>query len=85
MNAVLEIEDNKASFVMELLSNFSFVKVQSYTNSETILFNNRKEKETISAPVRAKLSDKYRGIMTREQGLDLKRHINEMRNEWDNI
>ena len=35
-------------------------------------------------PVKIKLSDKYRGIMTREQGQDLKRHINEMRNEWDN-
>jgi len=32
-------------------------------------------------PVKIKLSDKYRGIMTREQGQDLKRHINEMRNE----
>jgi hypothetical protein len=36
-------------------------------------------------PVRKKLSDKYRGIMTREQGQELKRHINEMRNEWDSI
>jgi hypothetical protein len=36
-------------------------------------------------PVKKKLSDKYRGIMTREQGQDLKRHINEMRNEWDSI
>ena len=36
-------------------------------------------------PVDKKLSDKYRGIMTREQGQDLKRHINEMRNEWDNF
>jgi hypothetical protein len=36
-------------------------------------------------PVSPRLSDKYRGIMTREQGEDLKRHINEMRNEWDSI
>ena len=36
-------------------------------------------------PVNVKLSDKYRGIMTCEQAQDLKRHVNEMRNEWDNI
>ena len=36
-------------------------------------------------PVKTKLSDKYRGVMTREQGEDLKRHINEMRNEWESI
>ena len=34
-------------------------------------------------PVKKKWSDKYRGILTSEQGQDLKRHINEMRNEWD--
>jgi hypothetical protein len=36
-------------------------------------------------PVNTRLSDKYRGILTNEQGQDLKRHINEMRNEWDSI
>ena len=29
MKAVLEIKDSKAAFVMELLDNFSFVKVRS--------------------------------------------------------
>jgi hypothetical protein len=33
MKAVLDIRDHKASFVMELLNNFSFVKVQSPTLS----------------------------------------------------
>ena len=38
MKAVLDIEDKKASFVIELLDNFSFVKIQSFTNGgETLL------------------------------------------------
>ena len=36
-------------------------------------------------PVKTKLSDKYKGFMTQEEGLNLNRHINQMRNEWNNI
>jgi hypothetical protein len=32
-----------------------------------------------------KLSEKYKGIITKEQGESLKEHIKEMRNEWKNI
>jgi hypothetical protein len=32
-----------------------------------------------------KLSDKYRGIISKEQGQDLNDHIKQMRNEWNNI
>jgi len=32
-----------------------------------------------------KLSDKYRGIITKEQGQNLNEHIKQMRNEWNNI
>ena len=32
-----------------------------------------------------KLSDKYRGRLTRAQGKELATHINQMRSEWDNI
>ena len=46
MKAVLDIKDSKAPFVMELLDNFSFVKVQSFTDDEhktnEIEKNNRK-------------------------------------------
>ena len=35
-------------------------------------------------PTKNKLSDKYRGILSKEQGKDLNRHINQMRNEWNN-
>ena len=35
-------------------------------------------------PVRIKLSDKYKGFITREEGQELNNHINQMRNEWNN-
>ena len=43
MKAVLDIKDSKASFIMELLSNFSFVKVQPITNEKALLLNEIKE------------------------------------------
>ncbi len=36
-------------------------------------------------PVNTKLSDKYKGIIDKEQGQDLNEHIKQMRSEWDNI
>lgn len=36
-----------------------------------------------SASENRKLSEKYRGILTKEQGKQLNSHINEMRNEWN--
>jgi len=36
-------------------------------------------------PVKIKLSDKYRGILTREEGQQLNNHISQMRKEWNNI
>ena len=43
MKAVLDIKDDKASFVMELLGNFSFVKVQPITNEKALLLNEIRE------------------------------------------
>ena len=43
MKAVLDIKDSKASFIMELLSNFSFVKVQPITNEKALLLSEIKE------------------------------------------
>ncbi len=37
------------------------------------------------APVKPKLSDKYKGIISKEQGQNLNEHIKQMRNEWNNI
>jgi len=36
-------------------------------------------------PAKTKLSDKYKGFITKEEGLQLNSHINQMRNEWNNI
>ena len=36
-------------------------------------------------PVKSKLSNKYKGIITKEQGENLKEHIKQMRSEWNNI
>ena len=32
-----------------------------------------------------KLSEKYKGIISKEQGENLNHHINQMRKEWSNI
>ena len=37
------------------------------------------------APVKTKLSDKYKGIISKEQGQNLNEHIKQMRSEWNNI
>ena len=37
------------------------------------------------APVKTKLSDKYKGIMSKDQGKNLNKHIKQMRSEWNNI
>jgi len=36
-------------------------------------------------PDKKKLSEKYRGILTKEESQDLSRHIIETRSEWNNI
>lgn len=41
------------------------------------------EQKTISS--KTKLSDKYKGTISKEQGESLNEHIKQMRNEWNNI
>jgi thioredoxin reductase len=36
-------------------------------------------------PKKTKLSDKYKGIISKEQGEDLNKHIKQMRSEWNSI
>ena len=36
-------------------------------------------------PTKTKLSEKYRGVLTKKEGESLNKHIEQMRNEWDNI
>jgi hypothetical protein len=41
-------------------------------------------KENIG-PVKTKLSDKYKGFITKEEGQQLNDHINQMRSQWNSI
>ena len=43
MKAVLDIKDSKASFVMELIGNFSYVKIHPITNEKALLLSEIKE------------------------------------------
>ena len=43
MKAVLDVKDSKAPFVMELLNNFRFVKVQPITGEKALLLSEIKE------------------------------------------
>ena len=43
MKAVLEIKDSKAQFIMELLNNFSFVKVKPITDEKALLLSEIRE------------------------------------------
>ena len=43
MKAILEIKDSKAPFVMELLGNFTFVKVQPIAGQKALLLREIKE------------------------------------------
>jgi polyhydroxyalkanoate synthesis regulator phasin len=43
MKAVLDIKNSKALFMMELLDNFSFVKVKPITNKKALLLNEIRE------------------------------------------
>ncbi len=41
-------------------------------------------KENVAAG-KTKISDKYKGILSKEQGQNLSDHIKQMRSEWNNI
>jgi len=43
MKVLLEIRENKAPFLMELLNSFSFVKAQPLTNEKALLLQEIKE------------------------------------------
>jgi len=43
MKILLDIKDSKVSFVLELLNNFSFVKIQKINNTKVDILNNLSE------------------------------------------
>lgn len=43
MKVLLDIKDEKATFVLEVLKNFKFVKAQPFTNNDNRFFEELKE------------------------------------------
>jgi hypothetical protein len=43
------------------------------------------KKNIAVTPTKGKLSDKYKGSLTKEKGKELNEHVNQMRNEWNSI
>ena len=66
---VIELTNQKATALLYELEELSLIKILR-GNCE---------------PVKKKLSDKYKGFLTREEGQQLSNHISQMRNEWNNI
>jgi hypothetical protein len=46
-------------------------------------FDARRHLEMLKEDKKIKLSQKLKGFLSKEQGKSLKKHIEEMRNEWD--
>jgi len=67
---LIELTNQKAAGLLNELAELNLIKIFRRENSE---------------PVKTKLSDKYRGFLTREEGQQLNNHISQMRSEWDNI
>ena len=67
---VIELTDRKAARLLDELEELNLIKICRCK---------------IGEPPRTKLSDKYRGFLSREDGQQLNNHINQMRNEWNNF
>ena len=66
---LIQITNQKAIGILHELEELHLIKVVKETD----------------APKTVKLSDKYKGILTKEQGQNLNEHIQKMRAEWNNI
>jgi signal recognition particle subunit SEC65 len=66
---LIQLTNQKAGELLHQLEELNLIKVL---------------KENITTP-KVKLSDKYRGIITKEQGQNLNEHIKQIRSEWNNI
>lgn len=59
MKVLVDIRDNKAAFVMELLNSFSFVKVKPISNDKALLIEEIKEAvENVKLAKQGKLNPK---------------------------
>ena len=66
---LIQLTNQKAARLLHELEELNLIKVLD---------------EHIDAP-KPKLSQKYRGIISKEQGLELNGHIKQMRSEWHNM
>lgn len=67
---LIEVTNQKALGLLHELEELNLIKVL---------------KKNFKPVKNTKLSDKYRGIITKEQGQNLNEHIKQMRSEWNNI
>ena len=66
---LIQLTNQKAVGILRELEELHLIKVLSQN----------------ATPVKTKLSDKYKGIITKEQGQNLNEHIKQMRSEWNSI
>lgn len=66
---VIQLTNKKAIKLLHELEELNLIKVL---------------KENI-VPAKIKFSDKYKGFITKEEGRQLNNHIEQMRNEWNDI
>ncbi len=66
---IIQLTNKKAAGLLHELEELQLIKVI---------------KENV-VPVKTKLSNKYRGIISKEEGKQLNKHIQQMRNEWNSI
>jgi transcriptional antiterminator len=66
---LIQITNQKAVGLLRQLEELDLIKVLSENSSS----------------VKTKLSDKYKGVITKEQGKNLNEHIKQMRSEWNTI
>ncbi len=66
---LIQLTNQKAAGLLHELEELQLIKVL---------------KENISS-VKPKLSEKYKGIISKEEGLKLNEHIKQMRSEWNGI
>jgi hypothetical protein len=67
---LIELTNKKAAALLHELEELHLIKVL---------------KENKVANSSNKLSEKYKGIISKKQGQDLNHHIQQMRREWNNI
>ena len=68
MKILLDVKDNKADFVLELLHNFSFVKTRPITN----------EKEQLTEDIKEAVDEMKLIMAGKKQGKDARAFLNEL-------